>query len=246
MMDHRTIEHIAVVDLTDGAPELNPAYRYLVKEARQLGKEVIDRCNLTVLFVEGQEHLADFLAENQVRVVASLPCYTAENVSKQRGGGVFEKSIAALQMLNSLGYGKEGSPLQLDLVYNPLGAFLPAAQDVLQVAYKTELFEAYDITFNNLFTVTNMPIKRFADDLYRKGEMEPYMNLLLSSFNPVAVDGVMCRDMVSIGWDGALFDSDFNQQLGLGVGGQSVPVVRSTDRLLHTSMSMGGTKDQPM
>ncbi|GBG90140.1 hypothetical protein CBR_g50234 [Chara braunii] len=219
-MDHRTAEHIvnllerskeiAVVDLTGGAPELNPAFRYLVKEARQLGKEVIDRCNLTVLFVEGQEHLADFLAENQVRVVASLPCYTVENVSKQRGGGVFKKSIAALQMLNSLGYGKEE-------------AFLPAAQDVLQAAYKTELFEAYGITFNNLFTVTNMPIKRFADYLYRKGEMESYMNLLLSSFNPVAVDGVMRRDMVSVGWDGALFNCDFNQQLGLGVGGQSVP-----------------------
>ncbi|CAI5467046.1 unnamed protein product, partial [Closterium sp. Yama58-4] len=208
---------VRFVDLTGGAPELNPEFRYLVTEARRMGKEVIDRCNLTVLFEPGQEDLAEFLAANQVHVVASLPCYSADNVNKQRGGGVFDLSIKALQLLNSLGYGKEGSGLVLDLVYNPVGPFLPPAQGKLEEAYKSELMSCYGISFNSLFTITNMPVKRFASFLHRQGQLEDYMQLLISAFNPAAVANVMCRNLISIDWQGALFDCDFNQQLNLNL-----------------------------
>mmetsp|Transcript_14164 Transcript_14164/g.20932 ORF Transcript_14164/g.20932 Transcript_14164/m.20932 type:complete len:450 (+) Transcript_14164:26-1375(+) len=209
---------VKTLDLTGGAPELNPQFRYLVEEGRKLGVEVIDRCNLTALQEPGQEDLAEFLAKNKVRVVASLPCYSAKNVNTQRGSGVFDRSILGLKNLNDLGYGIEGTGLSLDLVYNPLGAFLPPAQDKLEAKYKEELFHTFGISFSNLFTITNMPIKRFADFLHRRGELNEYMELLVRNFNPSALKGLMCKDTVSVGWDGRIFDCDFNQQMGMGMG----------------------------
>ncbi|KAL4443396.1 hypothetical protein ABPG75_011133 [Micractinium tetrahymenae] len=208
---------VHTLDLTGGAPELTPQFRYLVQEARRLGVEVIDRCNLTVLLEPGQEDLAQFLADNRVRVVASLPCYSPENVNKQRGGGVFERSIKGLQMLNALGYGQPGSGLQLDLVYNPGGVFLAPPQSKLEPAYKQELADSFGIAFNLLLCLNNMPIKRWADHLVKEGRLEEYMQLLVDSFNPAAAEGLMCRDTLSVGWDGSLYDCDFNQQLGLGL-----------------------------
>jgi radical SAM/Cys-rich protein len=212
---------ITTLDLTGGAPEMNPAFRYLVKEGRKRGLEVIDRCNLTVLMEPDQEDLADFLAANGVRVVASLPCYTEQNTNTQRGRGVFERSIDGLLKLNSFGYGtREGAEkgLILDLVYNPGGAFLPPDQQALEQQYKDKLMDDFGIVFNSLFTITNMPIKRFADFLYRRGELAEYMELLVKNFNSSAVDGVMCKDTVSVGWDGKVYDCDFNQQLAIGLG----------------------------
>lgn len=211
---------ITLVDLTGGAPELNPNFRFLVREARALGRQVIDRCNLTVLFLPGQEDLAEFLAEHEVAVVASLPCYTKENVDKQRGRGVFGKSIEGLKLLNRLGWGGPGSPLPLDLVYNPLGAFLPPPQRELEARYRAELAELFGIEFHHLFTITNMPIKRFAHDLARQGKEEEYLSLLVNHFNPETVSGLMCRDLVSVAWDGTLHDCDFNQMLEIPLGGR--------------------------
>ena len=205
----------AVLDLTGGAPELNPGFRYLLREARRLGREVLDRCNLTVLLEPGQEDLADLLADQQAHVVASLPCYLGENVDQQRGAGAYERSIEALRRLNALGYGDEGSGLLLDLVYNPLGAFLPPRQDRLQASYKEELGRRFGIRFNQLFTITNMPIARFAEQLRRQGKYDAYSELLRQSFNHGTVPGLMCRSMVSVAHDGALYDCDFNQMLGL-------------------------------
>ena len=219
---------VDTVDLTGGAPELNPAFRFLVREARKRNKEVIDRCNLTVLLEPGQEDLPDFLATNKVRVVASLPCYSESNVDKQRGKGVFGRSILALQLLNAKGYGLEGSGLRLDLVYNPSGGSLPPSQKALEVDYKNKLFADYGIQFNSLLTITNMPIKRFADYLLHKGELDSYMELLVNNFNPAAAEGVMCRDTLSVGWDGSIYDCDFNQQLQLGLGEKLASLV-STD-----------------
>lgn len=206
---------ITTVDFTGGAPEMNPHFRYLVRQARRLGRRVIDRCNLTVLFEPGQQETAAFLAEHGVEVVASLPCYSADNVEKQRGRGAFDKSVVALQQLNALGYGREGSGLKLSLVYNPVGASLPPAQENLERRYKQELSSLFGIVFNDLLTITNMPIKRFAQALLRDGQLEQYMSLLVNHFNPATVDGVMCRSLVSVGFDGALFDCDFNQMLEL-------------------------------
>jgi radical SAM/Cys-rich protein len=208
---------ITAVDITGGAPELNENFRYLVSSMRQQGLKVIDRCNLTVLFEAGQEDLANFLAENQVRIVASLPCYQKTNVEKQRGSGVFNKSITALQTLNGLGYGIDGSGLLLDLVYNPLGAFLPPEQKSLEASYRRELHELFGISFTSLFTITNMPIKRFLHQLERDGSFNEYMSLLVNSFNPTAVEHVMCRDLISVDWQGGLFDCDFNQMLELPI-----------------------------
>jgi len=210
---------VHTVDITGGAPELNPHFRKLVLAARSLNKRVIDRCNLTVLFEEGQADTAKFLADNQVEIVASLPCYSKENVEKQRGLGVFHKSIEALKILNDLGYGKIGSNLQLDLVYNPTGASLPPSQTKLEGDYKKELNDLFGIEFNKLFTITNMPIKRFLKSLEKAGKMEAYMDLLVNSFNPTAAEGVMCRNLVSVSWTGELFDCDFNQMLELPIGG---------------------------
>jgi radical SAM/Cys-rich protein len=209
---------VDLVDVTGGAPELNPHFRRLVSEARRLGRRVVDRCNLTVLFEPGMEDLAPFLAANRVEVVASLPCYGAENVEKQRGRGVFEKSIAALRLLNGLGYGHPASGLVLDLVYNPVGAFLPPPQAALEERYRTELRARFGIEFCRLLTITNMPIKRFAEALRRTGQLAAYLGLLVNHFNPATVPGLMCRSLVSVGWDGRLHDCDFNQMLDLPLG----------------------------
>ena len=205
---------VGTVDFTGGAPELNPSFRRLVREARALGRTVVDRCNLTVLFEPGMDDLAEFLAEHGVAVTASLPCYGAENIEKQRGAGVFDKSIRALQRLNALGYGR-GDGLVLDLVYNPVGAFLPPPQAELEARYKDELHRAFGIDFDRLLTITNMPIKRFAEALARAGEQAAYLGLLVNHFNPTTIEGLMCRSLVSVGWDGALYDCDFNQMLEL-------------------------------
>jgi radical SAM/Cys-rich protein len=227
MMDERTADQcldlaagcasLKTLDLTGGAPELNTAvFRRLVTGGRDLGLTVIDRCNLTVLSEPGQEGLAAFLAEQGVRVVASLPCYTPATVDAQRGRGVFERSIDGLRALNALGYGRPGTGLVLDLVYNPAGAFLAPPQASLEPAYRAELADTYGIAFSNLIALNNMPIKRFADDLSKTPDgLRAYMDLLVTAFNPAAVAGLMCVDTISVGWDGSLFDCDFNQQLAL-------------------------------
>ncbi|CAM9762199.1 unnamed protein product [Scytosiphon promiscuus] len=209
---------VKTLDITGGAPELNEHFRYMVEQGRALGLEVIDRCNLTVLQEPGQEDLAEFLAHQKVHVVASLPCYSPKNVNMQRGSGVFDRSIKGLMKLNSFGYGQHDSDLKLDLVYNPVGGFLPPEQAALEAKYKEELDEAFGIKFNNLFTITNMPIKRFADFMYRRGELQEYMELLVRNFNAAACSGLMCKDTINVGWDGRIFDCDFNQQLELGMG----------------------------
>jgi radical SAM/Cys-rich protein len=209
---------VTTIDLTGGAPEMNPHFRRLVRGARALGRRVIDRCNLTILFEPGQEDLVEFLEAQEVDVVASLPCYSLANVDRQRGRGVFDKSIAALKQLNAAGYGRAGSPLRLDLVYNPLGASLPPPQAQLEARYKRELFDGFGIEFHQLYTITNMPIARFADQLVREGQHERYMGLLVNHFNAGTVDGVMCRWQLSVGWDGRLSDCDFNQMLDLPLG----------------------------
>ncbi|MBI5503762.1 MAG: arsenosugar biosynthesis radical SAM protein ArsS [Deltaproteobacteria bacterium] len=216
---------VETLDLTGGAPELNPSFRWMIGEARRLGRHVIDRCNLTVIGEPGQEDLTDFLAANRVHVVASLPCYGEENVDEQRGGGTFAKSIAALHALNDRGYGG-GSGLELDLVYNPLGAFLPPAQSTLQRKYKDELGRRFGVRFDRLLTMTNMPVKRFAVLLEKAGRLDAYMSLLVNHFNPATVAGLMCRATLSIGWDGRVYDCDFNQMLDLPSGHASVRTVR--------------------
>ena len=207
---------VTTLDLTGGAPELNPSFRYLVREARRLGREVIDRCNLAVLFENGMEDLGEFLAESRVHVVASLPCYTMKNVDAQRGRGAFDKSVRALRLLNALGYGR--GALRLDLVYNPGGASLPPPQEKLESDYRERLRSDHGIVFDHLLTITNMPIHRFAQQLTRDGRFEEYMSLLVGRFNPATVPGLMCSSEVSVGWDGRLYDCDFNQMLDLGVG----------------------------
>ncbi|MDB2414824.1 arsenosugar biosynthesis radical SAM protein ArsS [Rickettsiales bacterium] len=212
---------INIVDITGGAPELNPHFRYFVKEIRKMGKDVIDRCNLTILFEKDQEDTASFLAENQVQIVASLPCYKEDNVDQQRGKGVFGKSIKALRMLNDLGYGKEDSSRILNLVYNPVGEHLPPAQAKLEDDYHQHLKDEFGIVFNHLFTITNMPIKRYAHMLERDGKMADYMQLLIDNFNPQAAKSVMCKELVSIGWDGQIYDCDFNQMLEIPLNWKS-------------------------
>lgn len=206
------------VDITGGAPELHPSFRFLVTEARRDGRRVMDRCNLTVLFEPGQDDLAEFLAANGVEIVASLPCYLPENVERQRGRGVYDKSIAALRRLNALGYGQEGSGLLLHLVYNPVGAHLPPPQARLEADYKRELAARFGIRFNRLYTITNMPIARFAHMLQREGKFGTYLALLAGAFNPATLGGLMCRHLVSISWDGFVYDCDFNQMLDLRLG----------------------------
>lgn len=210
--------NIKLVDITGGAPELNQNFKPITLAARALGFEVIDRCNLTVFFEDGYSDLPEFLRDNSVHVVASLPCYSKENVEKQRGSGVFQKSIDALRLLNSLGFGSPESGLILDLVYNPLGPSLPPDQRKLEVAYKEELRELFQIEFNNLFTITNVPISRFLHQLKREERYEEYMDLLAASFNPHAAERIMCRSLVSISWTGELFDCDFNQMLEIPLG----------------------------
>jgi radical SAM/Cys-rich protein len=224
MMDAQTVALVLEVlrercpgtlDLTGGAPELNAHFRELVSGARALGVRVIDRCNLTILSEQGQEGLAEFLAEQGVEVTASLPCYSPANVDRQRGDGVFDRSISGLRALNALGYGQDGTGLVLNLVYNPQGASLPPPQGQLQEDYKRELLLHFGIRFNQLFALTNMPIQRFGSTLVSKGTFGEYMQLLRSSFQQQNLDTVMCRSMVSVDWQGDLYDCDFNQMLGL-------------------------------
>ena len=206
---------IGTLDLTGGAPELHPGFRDLVRAARALGVKVIDRCNLTILFEPGHEGLAEFLAEHEVEVVASLPCYTVDNVDRQRGKGVFDKSIAALQRLNALGYGREGSGRVLNLVYNPQGAVLPPPQPALEADYKRELGAQFGIVFNSLFALANMPIQRFGSMLISKGQFNGYIRLLKDNHRDANLAQVMCRSLISVDWLGRLYDCDFNQQLDL-------------------------------
>ena len=206
---------IKTVDITGGAPELNPNFRLLVEQTHALERSVIVRCNLTVMFESGMEWLGDFYRRNKVALVCSLPCYSAENVEKQRGVKVFSKSIEALRLLNDLGYGRE---FRLDLVYNPVGAFLPPSQIQLEARYREELGRNFGIEFSHLLTITNMPIKRFANQLRQWGKLSEYMGLLVNHFNPGTVRGLMCRALVSVSWNGQLYDCDFNQMLEMSVG----------------------------
>jgi radical SAM/Cys-rich protein len=243
MMDDATLElipdvlkarDIKLLDLTGGAPEMHPRFRDLVKTAGEIGVRVMDRCNLTILQEPGHETTAQFLADHKVEIVASMPCYSPENVDKQRGHGVFDKSIAALQKLNSLGYGKPESGLSLNLIYNPLGPYLPPSQKALEADYKRELYAHYGIVFNALFTLSNMPIKRFGSTLVSKGQFAEYMQLLKDSYSPENLQGVMCRTLVSVDWRGYLYDCDFNQQLELPLPDPSSRHLRD---LLRTDIS---------
>jgi radical SAM/Cys-rich protein len=220
---------IPTVDITGGAPELNPNFRWLVEQARALDRHVMDRCNLTVLLLPSQQDLGDFLAAHQVEIVASLPYYRASQTDAQRGNGVFEKSIEAIRILNRLGYGQDGSGLALNLVYNPVGAFLPPKQEPTEALFKRELSARFGITFNHLYTITNMPISRFLEFLVESGNYEDYMERLADAFNPAAAAGVMCRYMLSVGWDGTLYDCDFNQMLELPVAPETPVHIRDFD-----------------
>ena len=215
-----TTRKIENLDLTGGAPEMHPQFRHLVRAARDRGVHVIDRCNLTILTEPGYEDMAQFLADQGVEIIASLPCYSAANVDRQRGDGVFAKSIAALRRLNALGYGRPGSGLVLNLVYNPQGPSLPPEQAGLEDDYKRELFQHFGIVFNQLYVLANMPIKRFGSTLISKGQFNGYMRLLKDSFTTANLEGVMCRSLVSVDWQGMLYDCDFNQQLGLPLPGR--------------------------
>lgn len=237
---HQVIEfmsrsNVSTLDITGGAPEMNPNFRLLVEEARRLGKAVIDRCNLTILLANGFTDLPEFLAEQQVNVVASLPCYLQENCDAQRGDGVFGKSIAAIRKLNELGYAQPGSALQLDLVYNPTGLGLPPEQQTLEAAYKRELAERYGIQFNRLFTITNMPVSRFLDDLLQRQKYEEYVEKLIQNFNPTTVENLMCRSLISVDWNGFLYDCDFNQMLDMAIteGAERLHISKLNDELLR-------------
>ena len=214
---------IPTIDLTGGAPEMIPDFRYFIERVKTLrpSRRVIDRCNLTILLEPGYEGLAQFLARHKVEIIASMPCYTAENVNAQRGEGVFDGSIKALRILNSLGY---GSDLPLHLVYNPVGAFLPGPQAELEADYKRELKKHFGIIFNNLYTITNLPIARFASYLRHHNKLEEYMQLLIDNFNPATVFGLMCRNTISVGWTGEVFDCDFNQMLNMNWRNGSGPL----------------------
>ncbi len=220
------------VDITGGATELNPNFRWLVEQAVALGRHVIDRCNLSVLLLPGQADLANFLARNRLEVIASLPYYREAQTDAQRGEGVFAKSISALRRLNELGYGQPGSGLILNLVHNPVGAFLPPRQEAIEAQFRRELERHHGVVFNNLYTITNMPISRFLEFLIASGNYDGYMQRLVNAFNPGAAAGVMCRYTISVGWDGALYDCDFNQMLSLPLGFDSPKHVRDFDAAL--------------
>ena len=226
---------IPLVDITGGAPELNPNFRWLVEQSRGLGRRVMDRSNLSVLLLPAQQGLADFLAANQVEIVASLPYFLEPQTDAQRGAGVFAKSIEALRKLNALGYGQEGSKLRLNLVYNPVGAFLPPAQPAAEADFKRELAARHGIVFHSLYTITNMPINRFLDFLLRSGNYDRYMEKLVNAYNPVAAAGVMCRYTLSVGWDGTLYDCDFNQMLDLPLGFDTPAHIRDFQTSIHGS-----------
>ena len=207
---------IPTLDITGGAPELHPSFRDIVRRARSLGRHVMDRCNLTITRLPSYADLPEFLAEHRVEVVASLPSFAARQTDAQRGSGVFDESIAALRRFNELGYGVDGTGLLLNLVTNPVGAFLPGAQHALEADWKRELHRRFGITFTRLYTITNMPISRYLQYLIDSGNLQGYMDKLVAAFNPAAVDGLMCRSTLSVGWDGRLYDCDFNQMIDLG------------------------------
>jgi radical SAM/Cys-rich protein len=247
MMDEANIDlvlkvlkdrNIEVLDLTGGAPEMHVSFKRLVTAARSIGVRVIDRCNLTILLEPGYEDFSDFLAEQGVEVIASMPCYSLENVDKQRGQGVFDKSIAGLQRLNALGYGHPGSSLILNLVFNPQGPSLPPEQSALQSDYKRELAKHFGIVFHELFALTNMPIQRFGSMLISKGTFKGYMELLRNSYQQANLTGVMCRSMVSVDWEGYLYDCDFNQQLALPLP-HAIEKISDIDRGLHLNDLIG-------
>ncbi len=238
MMSLETIEQILALaeatnihtlDLTGGAPEMHPHFQYLVKAARNIGIKVIDRCNLTILEDPRHIGLAEFLAEQQVEIIASLPCYLEENVDKQRGKGVFKDSLSALKRLNQLGYSQPGSPLQLNLVFNPQDAVLPPDQQSLEQAYKLHLQEHYDIVFNQLYAIANMPIKRFGSMLVTQGRFDEYLNLLRDSYREVNLAQLMCLNTLSIDWQGFVYDCDFNQMLDMSLGAVDKSAVHITE-----------------
>lgn len=244
IMTKETIDHclsaiqnsqIQTVDLTGGAPEMNPHFRYFVEEARKLDCHVIDRCNLTILLANGFKDIPQFLADHKVEVVASLPCYLEENTDSQRGDGAFQKSIEALKILNKLGYGDPNSGRKLTLVYNPVGTSLPPNQMALEDQYRQVLRDEYSIEFNQLFTITNMPISRFLEFLLDQGKYEEYMQRLIEAFNPAAIEGLMCRNLISVSWDGKIYDCDFNQMLELQVGAEYPQTIAEFDlqKLIH-------------
>ncbi len=237
LMDRETMQTALAVaehfeantlDLTGGSPEMNPDFRWLVEQAKEAGLHVMDRLNPTIMNEPGYEWVGEFLARHKLEVVASLPCYSKDNVDAQRGNGVFESSITALQTLNELGYGKPDTGLVLNLVYNPLGPTLPPPQGALEVDYKNLLGEEFGIEFNSLFTITNMPIKRFGAVLLAQGQFEDYMQLLKESYRPENLKGVMCRSLLSVDYQGYVYDCDFNQMLSLPQGGRSQPVHLNT------------------
>lgn len=215
VLDFIRASDVRLIDLTGGAPEMNPNFRWLVTEARKLGVSVLDRCNLTILSEPGYETLAPFLAKQNVQITASLPCYLEDNVDRQRGSGVFARSITALQQLNALGYGQSGSALELTLVFNPQGPALPPPQEALEAAYRDHLMREFGIVFTQLFTITNMPIQRFGSTLVSKGQFNPYMQTLRSAHRDENLEQVMCRNLLSVDWEGNVYDCDFNQMLGL-------------------------------
>ena len=227
------------LDLTGGAPELHPQFRSLVREARGLGVKVIDRCNLTILQEPGQEDLAAFLADEGVKVVASLPCFEEERVDNQRGSGVFQRSISGLKSLNALGYGMPNNKLELDLVFNPSGAQLPPSQNELELMYRHKLLKNHGIHFNKLLTITNMPIQRFAQTLKARGELDDYFSLLRQAHRDKNLNSVMCKSLISVSWTGTLYDCDFNQQLGIPVHSET----RTLEELLHQT---GTDNNQPI
>lgn len=221
----RATSSITTVDITGGAPEMNQHFRWFVAEVAALGKKVIDRCNLTIIQANKKYHdLPHFFKKHRVNIVSSLPYFSKSRTDNQRGDGVFEDSIKSLQQLNQVGYGKKDSGLQLDLVYNPSGAFLPASQESLQAEFKRQLKRKYDIEFNNLFAITNMPISRYMDYLIETGNYDEYMTKLVEAYNPATINGLMCRSTLSISWDGYIYDCDFNQMLDLKVNSSCVHI----------------------
>ncbi|MBK8954880.1 MAG: arsenosugar biosynthesis radical SAM protein ArsS [Saprospiraceae bacterium] len=238
LRDHPEFE---TVDLTGGAPEMNPNFRWFVEEIKKLDRKIIVRCNLTIIVANKKYHdLPDFFKSNQVEVVSSLPFYSKSRTDRQRGDGVFEDSIQALQMLNAVGYGTENSGLLLNLVYNPSGAFLPADQSQLEQDFKSALFKDFGVMFNHLFTITNMPISRYLEFLLVSGNYEHYMQKLISAFNPAAAKNVMCRNTLSIGWDGFIYDCDFNQMLDLKVESPVVHIRNfNKEALIHRNIVIG-------
>ena len=235
---------IPTLDITGGAPELHPDFDYLVESARKLGRYVMDRCNLTVIFEPGKDYLPEFFKRQNVELVCSLPCYSEENVDKQRGKGTFDLSIRALQIFNQIGYGQPDSDLVLNLVYNPVEPHLPPAQDKLERDYKRILNDQFGIVFNHLYCLSNMPITRYEMHLRLRGEFDRYMKLLADNFNTATLDQVMCRYLISVGWDGAIYDCDFNQMLGLSLRDArgealNIGLLTSLDQVLERSITIG-------